>query len=289
MEFLNSPSKAHDKCTEVRKNRMTIGYVPTMGALHDGHLSLVERSVDENDFTVVSIFVNPLQFNRPEDLETYPVSINSDKKLLEAAGCDMAYSGEFADFFPGLAMEDAIKTELPCKAILGLEAAHRPGHLEGVQAIVQKLFEVVGDCRAYFGEKDFQQTLVVKELAARIGGVDVIVCPTIREKDGLAMSSRNTRLNTGQRDTATTLYRALFAANQLWTTGVRDAKTLELIMRNEIMKEADLQLEYAAIRDPFNWTAETPTSPVDQAQALIAANLGTVRLIDNCRLGTLTS
>jgi len=287
MEFFHSPLEARDKCHEIRKEKQTIGYVQTMGALHDGHLSLVDRSVNENDFTVVSIFVNPLQFNRPEDLETYPVSMERDKMLLSEAGCDLAYSGTFSDFFPGMEMEDAMKIERPSKAILGLESAHRPGHLEGVQAIVQKLFEVVGSCQTYFGEKDFQQTLVVKELAERIGGIDVIVCQTIRESDGLAMSSRNARLNSAQRTKATKLYHALFAANQLWESGVRDPKTLEKIMRDEMVKEADLKLEYAAIRDPLNWTEETPKSRVNQAQALIAANLGTVRLIDNCRLGKL--
>jgi len=288
MEFFESPPKARDICAEKRNDGLAIGYVPTMGALHEGHLSLVERSVNENDFTVVSIFVNPLQFNRPEDLDTYPVSIERDKVALKEAGCDLVYSGEFSDFFPGLQMSEAMKIEQPCKAIRGLEAAHRPGHLEGVQAIVQKLFEVVGNCQAYFGEKDFQQTLVVKELAQRIGGIKVIVCPTIREKDGLAMSSRNVRLSQTQRDKATILYRALFAANHLWESGVRDPEALEMIMRDEMVKETDLELEYAAIRDPFNWTETTPISHVNQAQALIAANLGAVRLIDNCRLGKLT-
>lgn len=262
-----------------------MGYVPTMGALHDGHLTLVRQSVADNDVTVVSIFVNPLQFNNPEDLEKYPVTLDDDLQMLNEAGCDMAYTGSLETFFPEIDDPSQIPPVEPLPAISGLEAAFRPGHLEGVQAIVERLFRTVGPCRAYFGEKDFQQTLLVRQIARDMGGeVEVVVCPTVREPSGLAMSSRNRRLGEAERVLARTLSEALYAASSAWERGERDATALEQRMK-EVLSRPGIEVEYAAIRDPAHWTADTPTHSLVHARGLVAAWIGGVRLIDNMALG----
>ncbi len=261
-----------------------MGYVPTMGALHDGHLSLVARSVAENDITCVSIFVNPLQFNNATDLANYPRTMEEDCAMLEGAGCDMVYTGSLETFFPGTTDVADIPPVVPLPAIAGLEADFRPGHLEGVQAIVERLFDTVGECRAYFGEKDFQQTLLVRQIAALHGGVEVVVCPTVREPSGLAMSSRNRRLDDASRNLAGALSQALRHAAALWDAGERDSERLERAMAEQLARPG-ITVEYAAVRDPENWTAGTPAGPLRHARALVAATVGGVRLIDNLALG----
>ena len=255
-----------------------------MGALHDGHLSLVGKSVVENDLTCVSIFVNPLQFNNPEDLENYPSSIEADLTKLERAQCSMAYTGTLEDFFPDNCEPPDTLDINSSPAMKGLEATHRPGHLEGVSAIVERLFDTVGECRAYFGQKDFQQTLVVKEIARRHKGIEIIVCPTVREPSGLAMSSRNQRLSSDGRALAASLYQALSEAKTAWSRGERDPVKLEQLIAASLNRPG-VHLEYAAIRDPDNWTAGTPTALPNSAQALVAAEIEGVRLIDNIFLG----
>ncbi len=207
IQSLPDPQTASRWCSRQRARRRTIGYVPTMGALHRGHLSLVERAVRENDVACASIFVNPLQFNNAADLQKYPRDMQRDIALLERAGCDMVYTGTLAQFFPEVDVGDAgdggagddvsdgvaggyagvIKPGDAGPAARGLEGAARPGHLQGVCAIVERLFNTVGACTAYFGEKDFQQTLVIADLAKRFERVAVVVCPTVREPSGLAM------------------------------------------------------------------------------------------------------
>ena len=299
MIHLPDPASAKRWCEQQRRQNLTIGYVPTMGALHPGHLSLVERSLKENDCTCVSIFVNPLQFNRSEDLNTYPQNLIRDQQLLESAGCTMAYTGTLQGFFPDIPNITSDISQVPKvdpgPAARGLEASHRPGHLEGVYLIVERLFSTVGDCRAYFGEKDFQQTLVVKTLAERMAKpypargairqthVEVIVCPTVREANGLAMSSRNERLTKAQRALAGKLYKALQAAKSAWLDGEWRPGQLESLMLSAL-KDDQIRVEYGAIRDPKNWTPQTPTYALNQAQALVAAWISDVRLIDNLQL-----
>ncbi len=264
----------------------SIGYVPTMGALHPGHVSLVSQSVKDNDSTCVSIFVNPLQFNSQQDFDNYPDTLPMDLELLLNAECNMAYSGTLKDFFPEHDGEfDPTLSSSGSSPIGGLEADFRPGHLQGVAAIVERLFRTVGSCRTYFGEKDFQQTLLVRQIAEKQGNVEVIVCPTIREKSGLAMSSRNQRLSASALDRACQLYAALEAADRAWKIGERSASVLEKIIQNAI-HGPEIKLEYAAVRDPCNWTATTPEGLLESGQALIAAELEGIRLIDNIRLGS---
>lgn len=282
--FLGTPGEANRWCLARRQEGYSLGYVPTMGALHEGHRSLVERSVAQNDVTCASIFVNPLQFNLAEDLERYPRSLENDLAVLEQTGCQMAFSGQLEDFFPEAGNIAQIQPVVPLPAIAGLEATFRPGHLEGVQAIVERLFQTVGPCRAYFGEKDFQQTLLVRQIAAVLGEIEVVVCPTIREPDGLALSSRNQRLDETSRQLAPILIHALRCAAGAWRDGERNAAVLEERMRN-VLEVPDITQEYAAVRDPDHWTADTPTEPLLQGRALVAAWVGGVRLIDNLELG----
>ncbi len=284
---LPDPQSAASWCAQQRARGRRIGYVPTMGALHRGHLSLVERAVRENDIACASLFVNPLQFDNRDDLRNYPRDEQRDLALLTDAGCAMAYTGTLAQFFPEVDNADEIEPSDtdpdPGPAAHGLEGAFRPNHLQGVCAIVERLFRTVGDCNAYFGEKDFQQTLVVEHLARSFSGIEIVVCPTVREPSGLAMSSRNRRLSRPQQVVAAQLYQSLLAARAAWRDGQRDAAEIEWIMR-ECLRDERIRVEYAAVRDPENWTANTPDGRLRRARALLAAYIGEIRLIDNLSL-----
>ncbi|MBK7874795.1 MAG: pantoate--beta-alanine ligase [Planctomycetes bacterium] len=284
---LPDPAAARRWCADWRARGRTLGFVPTMGALHDGHLSLVERALDENDAACVSVFVNPLQFNEQRDFERYPRDLGADAQLLEGAGCTMLFTGTLAGFFPG---ELDARGELlpaawrePGPSATGLEGDLRPGHFRGVATIVERLFDVVRPDRAYFGHKDFQQTLVVKDLARALGYPAIVVCPTAREASGLARSSRNELLLPADRERAAVLSRALFAARDAWCAGERRPARLSAAMRT-VLADGPATLEYAEIRDPERWTRDEPVGPIERAVALVAARLGGVRLIDNLRL-----
>ncbi len=257
--------------------------VPTMGALHEGHLRLVERAASENDLCIASIFVNPLQFNERSDYDAYPRDLERDAKLLGRHGCDMAFTGALVDFFPGHDEPAGIELLDPGPFAEGLEGEYRPGHFAGVRTIVERLFLTCRPDRAYFGEKDFQQTLVVRDLAGILGFPEVVVCPTVREPGGLAMSSRNRRLSEAQRIEATAIYRALDAARAAWRAGERNRGALRAIM-HRVLAGSALQVEYVDVRDPRHWSDDDPSRDVQQGQALIAARCGAVRLIDNMRL-----
>jgi pantoate--beta-alanine ligase len=284
---LEDPERALIWCRAVREKGSTLGFVPTMGALHDGHLSLIERARAENDQVCASVFVNPLQFNERSDFERYPRDFDGDARLLGWAGCAMVFTGTLATFFPGRVAADgtfdprALLDPGPCA--LGLEGEHRPGHFAGVATIVARLFDVAEPTRAYFGAKDYQQTLVVRDLARVRGSPEIRVCPTIREPSGLARSSRNERLSPAERETATVLVRALRAARDEWRAGRREAASLRARM-SAVLAGAPVAVEYAALRDPERWTADEPKGCMQRAVALIAARVGGVRLIDNLRL-----
>ncbi len=284
---LDSPDAAFRWCNQQRKDNQRLGFVATMGALHQGHLSLISRSVRENDVTCASIFVNPLQFNSPHDLEKYPNNPNKDINILAQAGCNMVYTGSLEQFFPEVDNINHIKPEDPGQSAKGLEEKYRPGHLQGVATIVKRLFETTGSCNAYFGEKDFQQTLVVKYLARSLKrqalDINVIACPTIRETSGLALSSRNRRLTPSLRKIALNIYRALCLAKEGWSSGAHDPAELERIMLTQLEHPAIL-VDYASLRDQENWTTSTPDRIISTPRALIAAYVGEVRLIDNLQL-----
>lgn len=278
-------------CRAVRARGESLGFVPTMGYLHVGHLALVEQAVKDNDQVCVSIFVNPLQFNDPTDLERYPRDLEGDASKLAGVGCAMAFGGTLEEFFPGqlngsggLVAESMLD---PGMGALGLEGEYRPGHLEGVATIVGRLFEVVEPTRAYFGAKDFQQCLVVSDVAERRGGPEVVVMPTVREESGIALSSRNARLGEAGHEQGLFISRALFAAKELWQQGERHAGVLSRCM-HAVLRDSKLDVEYAAVRNPGHWTLEEPGGALTEAVALVAAQAegsnGPVRLIDNLQL-----
>jgi pantoate--beta-alanine ligase len=281
----NDPAEAREHCRAVRARGVELGFVPTMGALHEGHLELVRRAKRECAFVCASVFVNPLQFNDARDFERYPRDFEGDARLLETAGCDEVFTGTLAQFFPESGGDRArIATLDPGPAALGLEGAFRPGHFAGVATIVARLFEVVAPTRAYFGAKDFQQTLVVKHLAHARGGPQIVVCPTVRAADGLALSSRNALLTADARERAPAIHRALQAARTAYARrGVRSSRLLSEVMLAEL-QSSGLEVEYAEVRDPSHWTSDAPDALGADAVALIAARAGGVRLIDNLPL-----
>lgn len=288
IEVLPDPEAARRWCRETRRAGRSLGFVPTMGALHEGHLSLVRRALAENDRVCVSIFVNPLQFDDPADLARYPRDLAGDARLLGAAGCHMTFTGTLEQFFPG--QLDATGRLDPAQAVdpgpfaEGLEGELRPGHFAGVATIVARLFELVAPERAYFGRKDLQQCLVVEDLVRRRGGPRIVVCPTQREPSGLARSSRNELLGPEARARAARLFAALRVGEELWAGGLRDPALLRAGML-AALEGAGLELEYLELRDPTRWSAAAPTGPLERAVALVAARLGGVRLIDNHPLG----
>jgi len=256
-----------------------------MGALHEGHLSLVRRALGENDVTCVSVFVNPLQFDAADDLAAYPRDWAGDVEHLGRCGASMVFRGTLEQFFEGrLDARGRLPPEelaAPGPGAVGLEGACRAGHFEGVATIVERLFEVLEPDVAYFGQKDYQQTLVVHEVARRRGGRPrIVVCPISREPSGLARSSRNQRLSPAERETATCLSRALRQCTRAWQGGLRDPRELEALLRGAFEGEP-VGLEYAALRDSRAWSAETPCGPLEGAVALVAARVGPVRLLDN--------
>ena len=257
-----------------------LGFVPTLGYLHDGHLSLVARAKAESEAVAVSIFVNPTQFGPSEDLSRYPRDVPRDLELLETAGVDFVFVPEAAEMYPpgfDATIEIGGVTDV-------LEGAVRPGHFAGVATVVAKLFNIVQPTRAYFGQKDAQQSVVIRKLVRDLDlPVEVIVAPTVREPDGLALSSRNSYLTPEQRSAAPAIYRALSEARRRFDAGERDGETLREAMRRTIAAEPLMQIDYVSVADPL--TLRELATVEHQALASMAVRLGTTRLIDNLVLG----
>jgi pantoate--beta-alanine ligase len=263
-----------------RESGATIGFVPTMGALHEGHLSLVARARRETDFTVMSIFVNPLQFGPNEDLSRYPRPVDEDERLAEAAGVDLLFRPEVADMYPS--GRTITVTAGPLGA--GWEGASRPGHFDGVLTVVAKLLNIVQPDVAVFGRKDLQQAALVKALVRDLDiPARIIVAPIVREADGIAMSSRNRYLDEENRKRATVLNRALRAMRDIYARGERSVERVVQSGTDVLASEPSVQVDYLAVIDPS--TFETPASASDQSAAIIAARVGTTRLIDNMHVG----
>jgi pantoate--beta-alanine ligase len=258
----------------------TWGLVPTMGALHAGHLALVYRALADNDRVAVSIFVNPLQFNRADDLAQYPRQFEQDTALLREAGVHLVWAPPPESMYPPGFQTYVEVTDLTTP----LEGAARPGHFRGVTTVVAKLFNAVQPTRAYFGQKDAQQAAVVTRMAHDLMcNLEVIVCPTVREADGLAMSSRNVHLDPAERQAATVLYAALQAAQNAWQAGTRDADTLRRLMTQIITAEPLARVDYISVADPVNLQEITGEAP--RALFSMAVFVGTTRLIDNISVG----
>lgn len=276
MQTVVEPSAVQRQCESVRRQGSTIGFVPTMGFLHEGHLSLMRRARAENAVLVVSIFVNPTQFGQGEDYDSYPRDLQGDLLALEKVGVDLVFAPSAESIYPAdyrTFVEVAEVTE-------GLCGASRPGHFRGVATVVTKLFNLIAPHRAYFGQKDYQQSVVIRRLVADLNlNLDIVILPTIREPDGLAMSSRNARLAPDQRRAAPILYRSLSRAEERVREGEKRAKIILDEMRAMIDDEPLARVDYIAICDPDT------LKPVDQIQgptlAALAVRFGSTRLIDN--------
>jgi pantoate--beta-alanine ligase len=256
--------------------RATWGFVPTMGFLHEGHISLVRRARQENDRVGVSIFVNPTQFNDTRDLDTYPQDMERDLGLLQPEGVDLVWNPSQEIVYPS-DYETYVEVTEITKV---LEGAARPGFFRGVATVVAKLFNVFQPHRTYFGQKDAQQAVVIKRMVADLNfPIEVIVCPTVREADGLAMSSRNSKLAPAARSKATCLYNALLAAKELFEGGEDDAERLRATMAGVINDTESARLEYVSVAHPD--TLQEQTVVPDRALLSLAVFFDTVRLIDN--------
>ncbi len=274
MRVISTNEKMAQACREAVK---PIGLVPTMGALHAGHLSLVDRARADNLTVAVSIFVNPAQFGDDEDLEKYPRDLEGDLELLRRHGVDLVYAPTVDEVYP-----EGFDTWVDVGPLANkLEGHHRPGHFRGVATVVSKLFNVTRPGRAYFGQKDGQQTVVVQKLARDLEmGVEVVVMPTIREPDGLALSSRNVRLSPEQRQAAPVLYRALCRAYTLWMDGERHGDALRDVARGELQAESRVDgIDYVSVAGLE--TLDELEQIEGPAMVSAAVHMGPVRLIDN--------
>ena len=280
MKVFKTQKKLRTYFKEFYSENTTIGFVPTMGALHKGHVSLIEESLRNNDITIASIFVNPTQFNKKEDLENYPRTIKSDLNLLEKVHCDVVFIPSVSEIYTNNISAshfnfDGLESQM--------EGRFRKGHFNGVGTIVKKLFEILQPTNAYFGEKDFQQLQIVRKMAEKNHlPVAVVGCATFREDDGLAMSSRNKRLTDDERNAASIIYKILKkTAEKTQTQSIDDIKKW---VSNEFKKHSFFELEYFVIAEEETLENATILSPKKQYRAFIAVYANTIRLIDNISL-----
>lgn len=279
MRIIQDPAEMQRISEDERRQGKFLGLVPTMGALHEGHLSLIRRCRAENDLTIMSLFVNPAQFSRREDLERYPRDLEGDSRMARAAGVEIMFAPAVSDMYP-----DGYTTYVTVERLTERwEGASRPGHFRGVATVCTKLFTICRPHRAYFGQKDYQQSLVVRRLAADLNlGLEIVVLPTVREPDGLALSSRNVLLGSEERRQARVLSQALFHAQEAVQTGERDAFLLAATIEAHIRSAPLATLDYVGVCDPER--LEPLHEITGKAVAVVAASLGSTRLIDNAFL-----
>jgi len=291
MLILNTVQELENHLKSIRQEQKIIGFVPTMGALHQGHLHLVKEAKKSSDFVVCSIFVNPTQFNDLSDLAKYPRTLAADIELLKTVSCDAVFAPEVSEMYSKEELELKQKG-IEDKSWTGgksvdfgsldkvMEGAHRPGHFNGVAQVVSKLFRVVQPHKAFFGQKDFQQLAIIKSMVNQLKlPVAIISCPTVREKDGLAMSSRNVRLTAQERQVAPLIYKVLSEVKNLAQS--QTPSQLITYAQTAIAKEPKMTLEYFEIADTETLLPLKSFSETKKAVACIALKLGTVRLIDN--------
>jgi pantoate--beta-alanine ligase len=276
MQVFDKITAIQTRIVELKKEGNNIGFVPTMGALHDGHISLIEQCAIDNDITVASIFVNPIQFNNKNDLKNYPRTLDEDLKKLDDAGCDIVFVPSVEEMYPE---EETQKYSFGALETV-MEGKFRPGHFNGVAVVVKKLFDIVMPDNAYFGKKDFQQLAIIKSLVKQINyNINIVACETKREDDGLAMSSRNTLLSNERRLSATKISEALFKSVEIkQNKSVTDTK--EFIV-NYISDDANLEVEYVEIVDSNTLQPIENWIDTDEATVCVAIINGNVRLIDN--------
>jgi len=281
MEIIRKVEQLRQAVAAAKAAGKSVGLVPTMGALHAGHISLVDRAIKDNDFVVVSVFVNPTQFNNAEDLATYPRTEEADCAKLEVAGVDVAFIPSVEEVYPE---PDNRRFDLGDVAAV-MEGAMRPGHFNGVAQVVSKLFSMVEPHKAYFGEKDFQQIAVIRRMVEIEGfNLEIVACPICRESDGLAMSSRNTRLTSEQRALAPAIYKAL-AESVEWAKMHSLAETKKYVI-DEINSLPQMEVEYYEIVDPLTMQPLDDWSDVTEGQhpvGCVTVYCGKVRLIDNIK------
>lgn len=280
MEVISTISALIQRLDEARSQGQTIGLVPTMGALHEGHASLVRRSVSENDITVVSIFLNPTQFNDKTDLAKYPRTLEADCALLEKCGATVAFAPSVEEIYPE---PDTRQFSYPPTDSV-MEGAFRPGHFNGVCQIVSKLFQIVAPTRAYFGEKDFQQIAVIRRMVDDLGfKLQIVPCPVVREESGLAMSSRNTLLTADERRTASNIYRVLKESRQ-WMQENSVQEVHDCVCR-EINAIDGLEVQYYSIVDGRSLADVTSWNDSSDIVGCITVYCGSqpIRLIDHIR------
>lgn len=280
MEILHTIGSLQPYINECKAHQHKVGFVPTMGALHQGHLSLIQQSLKENDITVCSIFVNPTQFNNTNDLANYPRTIASDVQLLEKEGCTVVFIPDEKEIYPS----DAFKTlKIDLQGLdKHMEGKYRPGHFTGMVTVVKRLFEIVQPHKAYFGKKDYQQLKIIEFMVSKFKlPIQIVACETLRESNGLAMSSRNARLSAEQRKNAEIIYRALLNAKRNFLS--MSVTQLKKQIADEINSCKDFKVEYVEIAD-----ADSLKPIIDNkknnAMAFVACFAGEVRLIDNIHL-----
>lgn len=277
LNLVTTIAEARGLLDQARLERRSVGLVPTMGYLHDGHRSLMARSVAENDVTLATIFVNPLQFGAGEDLSTYPRDLEADLAMCEAERVSVVLVPSVDEMYP----LEPITTVRVAQLSAPMEGAVRPTHFAGVATVVAKLFNIAGPCRAYFGEKDYQQLAVIRRMAIDLSiPVEVVGCPIIREEDGVAMSSRNTYLSNEERDAATVLYRSLRAAVRAIEAGERDPEVVRSLVAGMLSDTAHVgDPDYVEVVDA---TSLEPLGHISgDVRILVAARVGKPRLLDN--------
>lgn len=276
MDIITTVEGVRKQVKEWRKEGLTVGLVPTMGYLHEGHKSLIDKAVAENDRVVVSVFVNPIQFGPSEDLASYPRDLERDVELCEKAGANVIFHPEdsemyFDDFCTYVDMDDLTK---------GLCGKTRPTHFRGVCTVVSKLFHIVAPDRAYFGQKDAQQLAVIRRMVRDLNfDLEIVGCPIVREEDGLAKSSRNTYLNAEERKAAVVLHKGLTEGEKLLQAGEKDAAKVVATVREVIEKEPLAKIDYVELVD---WNTLKPVNTVEDTVLMaVAVYIGKTRLIDN--------
>ena len=279
MNTFTTKKKTSELISELKKSGKKIGFVPTMGALHQGHLELMKCAKKDNDILVVSIFVNPIQFNNPDDLKTYPKDLYSDIKALEKVGCDVLFIPDEKEMYPdGMPDEDYDFGDLEKV----MEGAFRPGHFKGVAIVVKRLFEIVNPDKAYFGEKDFQQLAIIKKLVEKEKfDIEIVPCSTIREPDGLAMSSRNLKLSNDNRKLAAMINWIL--RESVKRKSYKSPKELKEWVVKKFNEIEQFKLEYFEIADEKNLQPVTEWDEKVGTLGFVAGYFGNVRLIDNIR------
>lgn len=276
MDLKRTVRELQDALAPLRSQGKKIGFVPTMGALHEGHLSLVKQCIADNDICVVSVFVNPTQFNNKQDLEKYPRDIERDSRYLEHAGVDFVFAPPVEEVYPETDTRQFDFGQIDKV----MEGMHRPGHFNGVAQVVSRLFDIVKPDKAYFGEKDFQQLAVIREMVKQLGlAVQIVPMPIVREASGLALSSRNERLTTGQKEVAVNISRTLLESRE-WMRTSSVSETIDRVIKQIDSFEA-LKVEYYEIVDGYTLQSVTDWEEAGYIVGCIAVYCGDVRLIDN--------